>query len=184
MTLAHDIEGTAGTFPAVFRSEPPLYHVRLWPNRSLPRKGFALVMGFTAVMLCLPMIPLIGTPVGWGLLPFVLAAFGLLWWFIRRSYRDGRLVEELAIWPDLIAVERREPRGRVLRWQANPFWVELKLHPDARPENYLTLRGNGRTIELGAFLSPEERVALADEIETAIRRARPRHPGTHPAARA
>jgi hypothetical protein len=32
---------------------------------------------------------------------------------IRRSYADGRLVEELRLWPDLITVERREPRGAV-----------------------------------------------------------------------
>ena len=70
----------------------------------------------------------------------------------------------------------------MLRWQANPFWVRLRLDPDARPENYLTLQGGGRRIELGAFLSPEERVELAEELEAALRKAAPRHPDSSPLA--
>ena len=49
---------------------------------------------------------------------------------------------------------RREPSGGVRRWHANPFWVRLRLLDGERVEKYLTLEGNGREIELGAFLSP------------------------------
>ncbi len=43
-------------------------------------------------------------------------------------------------------------------WQANPHWVEVKLRPEGGPvENYVTPRGNNRTVEIGAFLSPDER---------------------------
>ena len=65
---------------------------------------------------------------------------------------------------------RREPRGRVRRWHANPFWVRLRLREDAHVEKYLTLEGNGREIELGAFLSPGEREALHGELSAALRR--------------
>jgi hypothetical protein len=36
--------------------------------------------------------------------------------------------------------------------------------------NYLTFTGAGRTVELGAFLSEEERLELKPEIEDALRR--------------
>ena len=88
-----------------------------------------------------------------------------LWFAIRRSCADGRLTEELRLWPDLITVVRREPRRTVRRWHANPFWVRLRLPEDGRIEKYLTLKGNGREIELGAFLSPWERETLY-EAET------------------
>ena len=100
--------------------------------------------------------------------PFALAALGLLWLFFRLSYRSGRLTEELRLWPDAIAVERREPRGEVLRWSANPYWVEIGLEDTRDVQSYLTLRGGGRRIELGAFLTPEERQTLADELRTHI----------------
>ncbi len=103
------------------------------------------------------------------------AALGMLWLGLRRNIFDGRLAEQVTIWPDEMRVERREPGGRVRRWRAEPFHVRLTLHPEGKVEQYLTLRAAGgrvaREIELGAFLSPDERVALADEIEAALSRA-------------
>ena len=93
----------------------------------------------------------------------------------RRLRAVGRrlrsLREELRLWPDLVTVVRREPDGRERRWHANPFWVRLHLR-DAHVEKYLTLEGNGREIELGAFLSPGEREALHADLLAALARAR------------
>lgn len=153
------------------RADPPRYRVVLWPNRSLGQRGRRTVMGLLALGLSVPMIPALGTPVFWGLLPFALVAFGALWMSFRRNDADARLSEELTLWPDEMRVERREPSGRVLRWRADPFFVRLTLHEDGKVEKYLTLKGGGREIELGAFLSPDERVRLAAEVEDAIRAA-------------
>ena len=170
--------GAAATRADPFaREDPPFLALTLWPNRSLSRRGFAWVLGLVASGLALPIIPFLGSKVALGLLPFLLGALLALYLAIRRSYFDGRLTEELRLWPDLITVERREPRGTVRRWHANPFWVQPRLREDARIEKYLTLRGNGREIELGAFLSPPERVALYRDICAALGRIRLRAPG-------
>lgn len=166
------IETAGARSPAVSRCEPPLYAVTLWPHQALSPRGFAVVMGFTGAMLCVPLIPLLGTAVGLGLAPFLMLTLGALGFFLRRNARDLSLHEELRLWPDLVEVVRREPGGGVRTWQANPYWVRLTLRPDGRPENYLTLKGAGREIELGAFLSPEERADLAEELENALIRAR------------
>lgn len=157
--------------PAFFfeRSDAPLFELTIWPNRSMPISGFRNVIYFTAAMLALPLIPLLGSPIGWALLPFLLATLFLLWFFIRKNYRDGRLHEVLKVWRDAITVERFEANGNVKRWHANPFWVHINFKERAKLENYLTLKGNGREIELGAFLSPEERVALKEELETVLK---------------
>lgn len=157
---------------AFSREDPPNFSLTIWPNRSMPIHGFQKIILFTAAMLALPLLPLLGTPVGWALLPFLLGALLLLWFFIRLNYKDGTLHEKLNIWDDLITVERIDPKGNSNRWHANPFWVRTEIYADGKVQNYLTLKGNGREIELGAFLSPEERVSLRDDIDRALRQTR------------
>ena len=137
----------------------------------MTRPGYLWVMGITAFMLSVPLWGIAGTPVFWMLIPFLALAFLGLRFAIKRNGRNLRLSENLWIWRDEVRVERREPTGRILRWQAEPMAVRIALHADAKIEDYLTLKGAGREIELGAFLAPEERVALADEIEAALTRA-------------
>ncbi|WP_112322707.1 DUF2244 domain-containing protein [Oceanibium sediminis] len=155
---------------AFARQDPPDLTLTLWPNRSLSRGGFRVVLIIVSIGLAIPLIPFLGTAVGWGLLPFLVLVLVALYAAIQRNYRDGRLHEVVNLWPDLITVERIEPGGTRKRWHANPYWVSLKLHDNARIESYLTLKGNGREIELGAFLSPEERVDLYGELDDALRR--------------
>ena len=171
--------GARASAPDPFgRSDPPVLALTLWPNRSLSRKGFKGVLILVGVGLALPVLPLMGSKVALGLLPFLLGALLALYLALRRSYFDGRLTEELRLWPDVMTVVRREPKGAVRRWHANPFWVQPRLLENARIEKYLTLKGNGREIELGAFLSPPEREALHAELCKALGSLRSR-PAIH-----
>lgn len=149
----------------------PAIHAVLSPHRSLPPEGFAWVISLTFLFILIPVIPLLGTPVMWGLLPFVMGAVWLLWSFLRRNYRDGFLTEELSLWPDRIEIVRTDPKGTVKEWIADPYWVKLELHRKGGPvTDYVTLSGAGRTVELGAFLSPEERRGLYGDLEPVLQR--------------
>jgi uncharacterized membrane protein len=149
---------------AFSRAEPPLWEITLWPHRSLPRRGFRWFMGLLVLGLSIPLITVWDTPIVWVLLPFEVLAVALVWGALWFSYRQGRVHEALRLWPDLITVERTEPDGHIRRWAANPYWVRVALSDTAQVSRYLTLSGAGRTIELGAFLTPEEREALADAL--------------------
>ena len=149
----------------------PALTLRLTPHRSLSAEGFVLFIVLTCGLMAIPLISVLGTPVLWAVLPF----FGLvvtgLWLAIARSNADGRLCEELTLWSDRIALVRLNPRGARQEWEANPHWVRITLHERGGPvENYLTLRGGGREVELGAFLSPGERADLRAALERALRR--------------
>lgn len=145
---------------------PTNSHVlRLWPYRSLPRIGFVWFIGGTAALISLPLFTLLGSPVLWGMLPFLVLAIAAIWWALQRSYSDGEIVEHLAIGPDQMTLVRQGPRGKRAEWQANPYWVTPVLHSQGGPvPNYLTLRGGVREVELGAFLSEGERIALHGEV--------------------
>jgi uncharacterized membrane protein len=154
------------------RADRPILELTLRPNRSMRWRGAAWIVGLAAAGLAVPLVPLSGTAAAWGMLPFLAGALLALYWAFRRNAHDGRLTEELRLWPDLITVVRREPAGSVRRWHANPFWVRLRLFDGERVEKYLTLQGNGREIELGAFLSPGERQTLYDALSAALARLR------------
>ncbi|MEX5726925.1 putative membrane protein [Rhodovulum iodosum] len=155
--------------PSYDSGGPAALRLRLWPHRSLPRKGFAAVILMAYALILVPLIAVIGTPVLWGLLPFGLIVLGMLWYFLERSYKDGELIEELSLWPDRVELTRHNPRGPRQDWHANPYWVRVELHREGGPvTNYVTLEGGGREVEIGAFLSPEERLALHDELQRAL----------------
>ncbi len=149
-----------------------LQTVTLWPHRSLPRKGFVWFIGTTAVLLLLPILAVLGTQVLWGLLPFMLIAIGGVWLAIQHSYRTGQTREELVLDRDRLQVRRSDPGRPVREWQTNSYWVRAAIRKGP-VEDYLTLTDGQREIELGAFLTPEERRALRDELTRAIGRLRP-----------
>ena len=131
-------------------------HFLLWPHRSLTPRGFVWFIGITAALLLVPLLPEIGHAALWALLPFLLAAIAAIWTALRRSYRTE--TEELSLAPDEIRVTRHRPGRQDAVWSANPYWVRPDLHPTGGPvPDYLTLTGAGRTVELGAFLTPAER---------------------------
>jgi uncharacterized membrane protein len=153
--------------------DAPAAVLHLWPHRSLPRRGFVLFIGLTCGLIAIPLLALLGSPVLWGLLPFFVLVVAGVWIALQRSYRDGQVLEELSLWSDHMALMRRNPRGPRQHWDANPHWVKLRLRETGGPvENYLTLHGGGREVELGAFLSPEERKSLFDSLQTALARLR------------
>lgn len=144
--------------------------LHLWPYRSLPRRDFVWFIGITVGMISLPLIGLVGSPVLWALLPFPVAAVAGIWWAIERSYSDGAILEQLQLWPDRITLTRQEPRKPLQSWDANPHWVEIALRPLGGPvEDYVTLRGAGREVEIGAFLSQTERQSLHRDLAGRLR---------------
>lgn len=139
--------------------------LHLWPYRSLTARGFVWFVGGTVALIALPMLSVLGTPVLWGLLPFVVLMIAGLWLALERSHRDREIIEALTLTPDRITLTRQGPRGRHQEWQDNPYWVRVILHAKGGPvPNYLTLKGTSREVEVGAFLSEAERLSLREEL--------------------
>lgn len=171
MPISVDTKGAsarAGAPSTTGRGRPRL-RLRLTPHKSLTPQGFVWFIGVTAALISLPLFSILGTGVFWALLPFILAAVAGIWWALQRSWRAMDVYEDLILWDDLVRLERHEPKGS-RDWEANPHWVRPVLHTKGGPvPNYLTLQGGGREVELGAFLTPPERVELRDTLERELR---------------
>lgn len=149
------------------------YQLDLWPHRSLPRRGFVWFILTTSLMISLPLFAVLGTLLLWGLLPFLAGAVVLMWWALERNYHAGRLREVLTIDARDVHLTRTSPKGDVQQWECNSYWARAQIYPSGGPvTHYVTLRGAGREVELGAFLSEDERKALYGELRSALSAAR------------
>ena len=143
--------------------------LHLWPHRSLTQRGFVWFVGGTAVLIGAPLVGVLGTPVVWALLPFLLGAIWAIWFALRKNGRDRDIVEDLTLSSARVTLSRHGPKGRRQDWEANPHWLRITLHETGGPvPNYLTLKAKGREVELGAFLSEDERIALYRDINARL----------------
>lgn len=159
---------SSATRSSATRSDAPLLALTLWPHRSLPRKSYPGLLMLVAAGFALPVGAVIQFKGGWVIAAFAAGATGLLHYFMRATYRTGRVRETLELWPDLLRVARDDPGGRRRVWEANPHWVRVSLHDTPSVRSYLVLSASGEEVELGAFLTAEERRALAAQIRQGL----------------
>ena len=153
-------------------SEPTFLKMRLVPNRSLGSYGTKVVFVVIACGFLFPIIPFIGSPIGTTLTIFSGLTFYLFLTLLQKNFQQGSTFEEILISKRKIKVVHQEKNKKQLTWECNPYWTKVHLDiNNPRLKNYLTLAGKGRRIELGAFLSPHERLELRDKIQNALAKA-------------
>lgn len=156
--------------PYRWNEAPDKTELTLWPHQSLTPRGFSWFIGVTATMLALPLLAVLGSPVVWILLAFFLATLAAVWKAITVNQDHRTMSEALTLVDDHMHLAHRPNKGPVLEWEANPYWVSVHMRQDGPVENYLTLRGNGREVEIGSFLTPEERADLYDDLGRVLTR--------------
>jgi uncharacterized membrane protein len=147
-------------FDATARNDAPLFEQRLTAHRSLAPLGFVWLMGIICSMFLIPLLVFLGSLFLWGILIPIVATVGGLWFAIHRNNIDRSICDHIRMWPDQMAVQRINPNGDTHHWLANPQWVKFHLKDTPTHKNYLTLTGGGREIEIGSFLTEDERAEI------------------------
>lgn len=150
----------------------PTQELQLWPHNSLPQRGMAAFVLSTFTLILLPTLLLLGSVVLWALLPFLMLAVWGLYYALRRNRHARQIIEVLTLSGEKAHLVRTNPRGDTQEWDCNRYWAQvLKYEREGPVPQYVTLKGMGREVEIGAFLSEEERVALYDDLNRALKRA-------------
>lgn len=125
----------------------------------------------TFTMILIPVLTVLGSPVLWGLLPFTLLAVWGMYFALQSNKRARQILEVFTLDDKAAHLVRTEPSGKVQAWDCNRYWATVVKYDEEGPiPHYVTLKGMGREVEIGAFLSEDERVALYDELKRAWRR--------------
>ena len=145
-------------------------------HNSLNANGFMQFIALTAVLMLIPVLAFLGQIFMWIIAGSLGTCLTAIWLALKASWKQGQLREELSIWSDCVLLERFNPNGSTQVWHANPYWTEIRLTPtNSYVLNYLTLRGNSREVEIGAFLSEDERPLLEKELLKAFNAATKPH---------
>ncbi|MEP5729266.1 MAG: DUF2244 domain-containing protein [Sulfitobacter sp.] len=144
--------------------------LRLWPHQSLPARGFAAFVLTTFVLILIPTFAVLGTALLWGLLPFAMLAVGGIYVALRANHKSRQIEEILTLDAEMAHLIHSKPGGEVKEWCCNRYWaVVSKYESDGPIPQYVTLRGQGREVEIGAFLSEDERIALFEDLQRSLK---------------
>ena len=154
-------------------ADPLLLDLELRPHRSLTQVGFRVVM---AVLIAFGILSgVIFLVLGaWPVLAFLGLDVVLVYLAFRASYAGGRVHEHIRLSPVVLTVERVDRRGRQRRFELQPHWLRVDV---SQSPSGLRLSSRGRSVDVGAFLPPDELEDVANQIRAAL--ARLRRPGSY-----
>lgn len=156
---------------AIPTSPPVLFHALLRPHRSLSPTGFRALMA--AVVALFAAIGLAFFLVGaWPVVGFCGFEALLIWWCFKLNFRSLERYETILLTDRALELCRVAPGGAVERIAFQPYWLRVRLEESPGRSSRLVLASHGREEPVGAFLSPDERVALARALEQALARQR------------
>jgi uncharacterized membrane protein len=91
----------------------------------------------------------------------------------RINYRRAQRYETVRLTQTRLEIERVSPAGQVERFEFQPYWLRVMMDDPPRQESQLTLRSHGKSLVIGAFLSPPERLEVANALNAALARLKP-----------
>lgn len=148
-----------------------VFDALLTPHRSLSPRGFLLLMAglcvisFTAGLFFF----LVGA---WPVVGFLGLDILLVYVAFKVSYRRARLYETLELTRDALTVRRVEPTGEETSWRFQAAWLQVLMEDPPGHGSQLTLRSHGKSLAIGGFLTPRERLDLANALRAALAEAR------------
>ena len=71
--------------------------MHLKPHESLPPKGMAAFVLATFTLILIPALTLLGTPLLWALLPFLLLAVWSMYFALQQNHKQRQIVEVLTL---------------------------------------------------------------------------------------
>lgn len=143
------------------------FDAALTPHRSLSKFGFFLLMSTATIF---------GVAIGvafllagaWPVIGFCGLELVVLYVAFRLNYRSGRWSERILLTDKGLLVNRYGPNDEVDQWSLEPSWLQVEMDDPPRQGSLLKLTSHGRSLVIGGFLTPAERLEVADALRDAI----------------
>ncbi len=149
-----------------------IYTTRLTPYRSMtPRAVKHFIIGFCCLNLVLsaPFF-IMGA---WPVVGFMGLDILALYIAFKVNFRSADAYETVDVTALELVLAKVTARGQREVWRFNPAWVRLEQDIDEEfGTERVALVSRGQSVEVGAFLGPEQKAALARDLSRALADAR------------
>jgi uncharacterized membrane protein len=152
-----------------------LYSVVLRPNRSVGGKTIRNILCLVAVFLAIPGLAFFAIG-AWPVMPFLGLEVVLLYGAFRLNQRAGNALEAINLTENKLTVRRVDHWGKQNSVSFPPYWLQVNFDEPPTGRSLLELRCSGRSLTIGHFLQPQERLELARALRRELNRlTRARH---------
>jgi uncharacterized membrane protein len=139
----------------------------LLPHRSLPPRGFYVLMLFLGLLSLAVGIGFVAIG-AWPIFGFFGLDVAALYLAFRLSYRSARQREVVRLADDDFTVERTDIYGERRQWRFQAYWLRIILEERTGCANRLVVASHGRSLVIGEFLGPPVRRELAHSLRAAL----------------
>lgn len=149
-------------------NDEPVFEATLSPHRSLGRAGLFIFLAL-ATAATLFHIVLFMNAGAWPVVGFFALDLGLLAGAFWLNTRAARAREFVFVSSTDLAIRKVAPSGRATEFRWNPFWARFSVarHPEIGITG-MTVSGEGRATEVGAFLNPGDKESFANAFTGAL----------------
>ena len=153
-------------------TESPLFAALLTPHRSLSPSAIRWVIAFTALMASIPGIAFFAMG-AWPVVGLMGLDVILLTWALTASFADKDAFEEITLWPDALEIRNVSKTGKETNFSLNPFMVRFSVSRDDEARiTALKIVARDTEIEIGRFLTPDDKANFAAVFAPALHRAK------------
>ncbi len=147
---------------------PLAYCMTLRPRRSVdPKVAFILLSALFAIWMSAGIfMTMIGA---WPVLGFFGGEFIFIAFMMRMIHKRTEVVEVIEITPDTVNVTRRN-MGLEQKVTFPAYWTQVHFDGSDTKNLPLEVRSHGEGIEVGAFLSANEKARITGELAGVLRR--------------
>jgi uncharacterized membrane protein len=146
-------------------SGPIMFDATLRPHRSLEPRGFALLMAAIAGVSFISGLAF-ALHGAWPVMGFFGLDVAIIYIAFRANYRAADSSERVALSETQLTVERYRQGRLIGRWALQPYWLRIDVTDSPQPG--VVLHSHGRSVLVGSFLSPDERVGFAQALSQSI----------------
>lgn len=108
----------------------------------------------------------------WPVFGFCGLEMAILYFALRHNFASARIWERLILSEKTLTVTKGGPAAKPGHWVLQPQWLTVDMADPPRHESQLCLSSGGRTLIVGRFLTPRERLEVAQALRDSLRRWR------------